>query len=82
MVQNVKHRSNKSFEQLFFCSEDVDEGKCKPECVKWKQIMETSLPAIARFYYKFQSDPVTGKPYGCPGLDGEWDKGKGLGFSK
>ena len=31
MVQNVKHRSNKSFEQLFFCSEDVDEGKCKPE---------------------------------------------------
>ena len=42
--------------------------------------METSLPADTGFYYKFESDPVTGKPSGCPALDGDWNKGKG--FSK
>ena len=62
------------------CTQGVEEGQCQPECVKWKQIMETSLPADTGFYYKFESDPVTGKPSGCPALDGDWNKGKG--FSK
>ena len=28
------------------------------------------------FYYKFESDPTTGRPSGCPGLDKKWAKGK------
>ena len=62
------------------CTQGVDEGKCQPECQKWQQIMETSLAADTGFYYKFESDPVTGKPSGCPGLDKEWPDGRG--FSK
>jgi len=42
------------------------------KCVKWKQIIaEILLPGDIRFYYKFQSDPVTDKPSWCPGLVGE-----------
>ena len=42
--------------------------------------METSYAADTGFYFKFESDPVTGKPSGCPGLDKEWEDG--WGFSK
>ena len=63
------------------CLTNLDEGQqCKPECVKWHQIMETSYAADTGFYFKFESDPVTGKPSGCPGLDKEWEDG--WGFSK
>ena len=63
------------------CLTNLEEGQqCKPECVKWHQIMETSYAADTGFYFKFESDSVTGKPSGCPGLDKEWEDG--WGFSK
>ena len=58
------------------CIMNLEEGQqCKPNCVKWHQIMETSYAADTGFYFKFESDPETGKPSGCPGLDKEWKNG-------
>ena len=40
---------------------------------------ETATPSEAGFYWKFQFDPETGFPSGCPGLDNakKWKPGKG-----
>jgi len=60
------------------CGADLPAGhQCKPECQTWQQIMETSFHADAGFYYKFETDPVTGKPSGCKGFD-NWGKAKGF----
>ena len=52
---------------------------CNPDCEREIQNDETATPSEAGFYFKFESDPDTGFPYGCPGLDGnkKWVPGKG-----
>ena len=52
---------------------------CNPDCEREIQNDETATPSEAGFYFKFESDPETGFPFGCPGLDGDnkWVPGKG-----
>ena len=60
-----------------WCCKDLPDGKrCLDKCQKFRQLGEASLPVDTGFYFKFQSDPVTGKPSGCPGFEDEkWIKG-------
>ena len=55
------------------CCDDLnvngEELKCQPDCVRWIQNDETALPCETGFYHKFESDPITGEPYGCPGFE-------------
>lgn len=52
------------------CCQDLEPGLyCKPECVGRRRNGETAMSAETGFYRKFSSDPVTGRPFGCPGLD-------------
>ena len=62
------------------CCENLSEGMfCQPDCMKSIQNDETATPSEAGFYWKFQFDPETGFPSGCPGLDNNkrWKPGKG-----
>ena len=43
--------------------------QCNPSCVEPRGRMEASLPAELGFYWKFESDPETGMPSGCPNFD-------------
>ena len=54
------------------CCDNLEPGMyCQPSCQRWIQNDETALPSDTGFYWKFQSDPVTGRPSGCPGFDNE-----------
>ena len=43
--------------------------QCNPSCVEPRGRMEAALPAEVGFYWKFESDPETGLPSGCPNFD-------------
>ena len=53
-----------------------DQGlQCNPDCQRFIQNDETALSAENGFYWKFESDPDTGRPFGCPGFDDKWLQG-------
>ena len=55
------------------CCDDLADGQfCQSDCVRWIQNDETATPSEMGFYYKFESDPTTGRPSGCRGLDKKW----------
>ena len=49
--------------------------QCQPSCQRFIQNDETALSSETGFYWKFESDPVTGRPFGCPGFDKKWLEG-------
>ena len=54
------------------CCDNLKKGQmCQPDCMRWIQNDETALPCEMGFYHKFKSDPETGIPSGCPGLDND-----------
>ena len=59
------------------CCDDLEPGmQCQPSCQRFIQNDETALASETGFYWKFGSDPVTGRPFGCPGFDKKWLEGK------
>ena len=50
--------------------------QCQPSCQRDIQNDETALASETGFYWKFESDPFTGRPYGCPGFNQNWLDGK------
>ena len=70
------------------CCENLQDGQCcKPECVSVRVFDETAIAADMGLYYKFNTDPKTGMPSGCPGFDDEkWvknlQKDKGVSIIK
>ena len=51
--------------------------QCQPSCQRDIQNDETALASETGFYWKFESDPETGRPFGCPGFDNDkWLTGK------
>ena len=61
------------------CCDNLEPGMyCQESCQKSIQNDETATPSETGFYWHFESDPVTGRPYGCPGLDNnkKWSEGK------
>ena len=48
---------------------------CQPWCQRLIQNDETALSSDVGFYYKFDFDPQTGRPFGCPGYDQSWVEG-------
>ena len=61
------------------CCDNLEPGMyCQESCQKSIQNDETATPSETGFYWHFESDPVTGRPYGCPGLDNnkKWTEGK------
>ena len=50
---------------------------CQESCQRFIQNDETATPSETGFYWHFESDPITGRPYGCPGLDNnkKWSEG-------
>ena len=58
------------------CCQNLQNGqKCQESCQKWISLDESALPSDAGFYWKFQSDPETGVPSGCPGFVENWQNG-------
>ena len=45
--------------------------QCQPSCQRDIQNDETALSSETGFYWKFESDPETGRPFGCPGFDND-----------
>ena len=67
------------------CCKNLDDGMyCQPDCQRYIQNDETAAASETGFYWKFNSDPDTGRPYGCSGLDSDpkWAKGVSLFFYK
>ena len=55
------------------CCDDLDVGmQCQPSCQRDIQNDETALSSETGFYWKFESDPNTGRPFGCPGFNEKW----------
>ena len=53
--------------------EPGDGRKCTDKCVRDQQQDETAIPSDVGFYHKFDFDPETGRPSGCPGYESdEW----------
>jgi len=49
--------------------------KCNLECQKSISLDESAIPSDTGFFWKFQSDPETGIPSGCPGFPNNWPNG-------
>ena len=62
------------------CCDNLEEGMyCQPWCVRAIQNDETALASETGFYWKFNFDPDTGLPSGCPGFDHHnWKPGPGI----
>ena len=55
------------------CCKNLDVGmQCQPACQRFIQNDETALSSETGFYWKFESDPNTGRPFGCPGFNEKW----------
>ena len=58
------------------CCKDLEQDmKCNLECQKSISLDESAIPSDTGFFWKFQSDPETGIPSGCPGFPNNWPNG-------
>ena len=60
------------------CCDNLEAGmQCQPSCQRDIQNDETAIASDVGFYHKFQADPDTGRPSGCPGFeDNFWKQDK------
>ena len=62
------------------CCQNLDDGKhCQASCQRLREgppNRETALAVDIGLYQKFETDPETGKPFGCPGFDTDWMSGR------
>ena len=49
--------------------------QCQPWCQKLLPNGESAMSVDLGLYQKFDNDPETGKPIGCPGFDDKWVNG-------